>query len=507
MGNLGVTGCTFDRNLCNVSADHLAMTDLKTASESSPPRVAGRSVRSFLHRFHTIAGIFIAPLLFVAALSGLFYALAPTAENIYYRDTLTATSEQEARPVSEQIAAAQKVHPELAFNAVQVFDNDDRTTRVLFTNPQLPKGQRQAVFVDPGDLRVTGDMPVAGSNNALPLRQFISLGHKNLWLGEPGRLYSELAASWMGALAISGTWLWWVRRKKIARGKEGSKRNGAVKTHSMLGLVVLPGLLFLTVTGLTWSSVAGANIGELRTQLNWRAPKPVVEMAAPTGSAAATPVDPHAEHGGAHGDAVMAHLVDSSALFEEADTVLLAARSAGLKDMVELKAPAEPGQAWTATENRLPNKFANDTITVDGASGARVDYVAFADWPLPAKVTDWLIQAHMGILLGWVTQAALALLAIGIMVTIGYGYLMWFRRGKGSGFGRLPSSGNWNATSKKALAGLLLCLAGYAIIAPLFGISLMLFAAAEVTYQKVASKRSGGRTPDRPPAAAAENIT
>ena len=483
---MGVLGCRSARNQLAFSSDNLAMTDLKSPpGTTAAAKTAGRGIRSTLHRFHTIAGIIIAPLIFVAAFSGFFYALSPTAESIYYRDALTATSGLEAQPASAQITAAQAAHPELTFNAVQLFDDPSRTTRVLFTDPELPDGVRRAIFVDPGDLHITGDEPMYGSNHSLPLRAFISHGHKDLWLGEPGRIYSELAASWMGALAISGTWLWWVRRQKIARGAKSSKRNGSVKMHSTLGLVVLPGMLALTITGLTWSLVAGENISELRTALNWKAPKPALTAEAVAGgapAAASSAGGAHAEHQG-HGSAMPA--TDAGTLAMQADTVYAAARGAGLTDLVELQVPKEPGQAWTAQESRLPMKYSNDKMTIDGQTGQQVDYVKFADWPFPAKLTEWLIQGHMGILFGLTSQLALALLAVGIMASVGYGYLMWFRRGKGSKFGRLPSASNWGAVDKKSVAVLLVCMAVYAAIAPLFGISLVAFAVVDLVWRKV----------------------
>ncbi|HCJ68852.1 MAG TPA: hypothetical protein DHV38_05425 [Corynebacterium casei] len=88
----------------------------------------------------------------------------------------------------------------------------------------------------------------------------MSEGHRQLWLGDPGRIYSEVAASWLGILALAGGWLWWAKRKK--------KRS----LHSALGIWLLPGFLFLTVTGLTWSSMAGGNIANLRAELDWTQP-------------------------------------------------------------------------------------------------------------------------------------------------------------------------------------------------------------------------------------------
>lgn len=448
-----------------------------TTSVSSGVRNQG-APRSFnsqatVHRLHTVAGIFVAPLLLVAALTGLLYALAPSIENVYYHDALTSISGEPARPVAEQIEAAQHVHPDLSFAGVQVSTDPDSTTRVLFSDPSLPSASyKRAVFVDPGSLNVTGDLVQYGSSRALPLRAWISEGHRQLWLGEPGRIYSEMAASWLGILSLAGAWLWWARRNQ--RPSRGSRRQRYSRMHSLLGLWLLPGLLFLTVTGLTWSLVAGENIGQVRTQLSWVAPTPDV-------GAAAEP-DAHAEHMGHAGHhAAMVNPAD-------ADRVIATARDAGLTGLLDATAPTEPGTAWTVKEAREAWRLPIDAVSVDGGSGELVDVVNFSEWPLAAKLTNWLIQMHMGTMFGLINQIVLAVLAVGLIAMICLGYAMWWRRGRGNRPGRLPSAGQWRRASPVAKVLLGLFLIVYSIIAPLFAASLLLFLAADALWQRLSRK-------------------
>ncbi|MGO2653765.1 hypothetical protein ACTXJY_10325 [Corynebacterium casei] len=54
---------------------------------------------------------------------------------------------------------------------MESFEDPAKTTRVLFDDPELESSSyRQAVFVDPGSLEVTGDLVQYGSSRALPLR-------------------------------------------------------------------------------------------------------------------------------------------------------------------------------------------------------------------------------------------------------------------------------------------------------------------------------------------------
>lgn len=321
-----------------------SIQDSPAHSAPAPAKQSGLwSATAIVHRLHTIAGIFVAPLLLIAAFSGFLYALSPTLENVVYRDVLTADSGLPAQPLAEQIARAEAVHPDLEFSAVQVSDDPTATTRVLFNDPSLlSSSYRQAVFVDPGSLEVTGELVQYGSSRALPLRAWISEGHRRLWLGEPGRIYSETAASWLGILSLAGAWMWWVQRKKRAG---TSQRARTKKLHSTLGMWLLPGFLFLTVTGLTWSMVAGTNLGELRTNLSWVEPKPDVTLSATAHNMESMANMSAHQH---HMDSATWTGVDTT----QADEVVSAARQAGLTALLDVNAPADANSAWVIKEGR-----------------------------------------------------------------------------------------------------------------------------------------------------------
>ena len=449
---------------------------------SAPTRTSARKsgdAYGVIHRLHSIAGVFVAPLLVIAALSGFLYAFAPSLENFVYRDAINASSTEPAQLLEDQVKAAQAVHPDLQLSAVQSFGDPTKTTRVLFNDPDLKSSSyRQAVFVDPGSLEVTGDMVQYGSSRALPLRTWISEGHRHLWLGEPGRIYSEVAASWLGILAIAGAWLWWVRRRsgkgQATSGSDShSKRKQTRSLHSVLGIWLLPGFLFLTVTGLTWSSMAGGNIANLRAELDWIQPSPNTAI---SGTATEHSEHEHHHHGGSE-------VVASQDDLGQIDTVVATARAAELSGIVEIALPAEEGAAWTVTEMRESWKLANDAISVDGETGEIVDRVDHADWPLAAKLSAWLIQLHMGTMFGWINQLVLGAIALGLLAIIILGYRMWWLRGRNGRPGRLQAAGQWRRTRPGVLAGIIVFLLAYTVMAPMFGISLVAFLAIDAAIQ------------------------
>ena len=150
-----------------------------TAEHTRPPKptrpartavsVAGQ-LRAILARIHFYAGLFVAPFLIVAALSGALYALSPTLEKLAYQDQISATTTTTttSTPLAEQIAAARDRQPGLDLVEVWPADEPGTATRVLFADDTLPEGVNRAVFVDPADASVNGVLTSYSGLGELP---------------------------------------------------------------------------------------------------------------------------------------------------------------------------------------------------------------------------------------------------------------------------------------------------------------------------------------------------
>lgn len=488
---------------------------------STAPRCDRRARQTprLLTRLHVFAGLFCAPFILVAAVSGLLYAASPTVEQVVYHDLLTASATAEhptAEAVSTQVETAQERHPDLALAGIRLGDADE-TTRVLFTDPTLPESTLRAVFVDPYSGAVKGDSTQYGSSASLPLRQWIDEGHRSLWLGENGRLYSELAASWLGVLAVGGVVVLWQRQRKGAAGarvrgmlrRDGKGRTRMMRRHGATGTVVAVGLVFLTVTGLTWSSVAGTQIGEWRAALHWGTPAVSTDLPGMRGTAPTVSAE-HAGHAGhaGHDMAGMASMAPTTVSGLNAgsiDRVVATARQQ-LRTPATLTPPTVEGAAWSVAEDRAAWRLTTDAVAVDWATGKVTDRLNSADWPLAAQATAWLIQLHMGTLFGLPNQIVLVLLAAAIIVMVVRGYAMWWMRrprgGRGSRNGRrhgvlptAPARAGWGRPTAGTLV-LGAALVVYGVTAPLFGVTCLAFVLLSVLWD--AGRRmltaSSGRT-------------
>ncbi|WP_205954617.1 DUF2534 family protein [Pantoea stewartii] len=448
---------------------------------TSPPR---GTVLNVLRRLHFYIGLFIAPFIFIAALTGTLYVLTPQIENVIYKDALTAEPVGAAQPLSAQIAAARRYFGDARIYAVRPAPGAHDTTRVQFTDAQSGPSESRSVFIDPYTLRVKGDMTVYGTSGVLPLRMWLDQMHRGLLLGDVGRNYSELAASWLWVAALGGIVLWSGTRP---RRQVKTRKTGFALTrywHITLGLVLSLGLIFFSVTGLTWSQWAGSNIDKMRSDLGWLTPQVRTAL---NGAAPSAPADPHADHHPDMDGMVMetsmpGHHASMPAVFNQPDadwdSVEHAARLAGLHAAkIELRQPKNPDQAWTVSEidRRWPTQV--DSVSVNPHDFSIVDHVEFARFPLVAKLTRWGVDAHMGVLFGLPNQLLLAFFGFGLCAMIVLGYRMWWIRRPA-----LPQANPVQTLLAAWLAlprylqgsSLILALAlGYAL--PLMGVSLVVF--------------------------------
>ena len=382
------------------------------------------ATQEFLRRLHFYIGLFVGPFIFIAALTGALYVSSIQIEKILYADELKVQPTGEPKPLSQQINAARLyAGQDETISAVRPAPGPADTTRVQFVDTKLGASESRAVFVDPYTLQILGSLTVYGSSGSLPLRMWIDQIHRGLLLGDVGRNYSELAASWMWIAALGGLFLWWSGRPKRQRRKPKGSLAVSRRIHITLGLFLLAGLLLFSATGLTWSQWAGGNIDSMRAAFNWLTPQVRTALDVPAESHHHAH-DPHAEH----------HMPVSQSVLKSPDNalwenVLAAARLSGVgANNVEIRPPKTADQAWTVSEREAHWPSQVDVVSVDPNNLQIVDKVTFEQYPLAAKLTRWGIDFHMGLLFGLPNQILLIAFGLGVCVMIVLGYRMWWLR-------------------------------------------------------------------------------
>lgn len=388
----------------------MATTDLGPA-RARLSRSAPTSWRPLVLRMHFYAGILVAPFILIATITGGLYAAAPTVEKVVYHDILTVDPVGEPVTLAQQVDAARSAFPQLTVSGLRPAATPTESTRVYLTDPTLGEDKSRAVFVNPYSATVLGDETTW--LGYLPPSTWLDGLHRHLQLGEPGRLYSELAASWLWVVALGGLYLWFVKsRKERVRGTRGrplSSRGRTLNWHGKTGVWLLVTLLFLSATGITWSTYAGANVTDVRAAFGWERPELNIGLSDSAGPPPAVDVD----------------------------GVVAAAERAGVGAPLELTLPTRAGQGVTVTEIDKAYRSTTDSASIDPVTLNVTDRVDYArDYSFVAKLADWGIRLHMGFLFGLLNQLLLLVAALGLVTVIVRGYLMWWQR-------RPTRGGNW----------------------------------------------------------------
>lgn len=454
-----------------------ALADASADTRFSPPRHWSESL---VRRLHTWIGLLVGPFMLVAVLTGLFYVWTPQLEAWSHRDLLRVDSVGDPLPLEQQIALArQHLGAALPLSGVRPAPEPGGTTRVLFKDPSLGEGERLAVFIDPVQGRVLGQTTVYGTSGALPFRTWSSKLHRQLLQGENGRIYSELAASWLWVAALGGLFLWTSQRARRQPLTRRLPRKPLRDRHAHWGLWLLLGLLFLSASGLTWSRFAGDNISVLRQAWGWGTP--TLKTALPNSGVQADSHD--------HSDHQRVNAPTAVVATHGFDEVLAVARAHDIDaGLLEIRPPAAPDKAWTVTEidRRWPTQV--DAVAIDGQTLQVVDEIRFDRFPIAAKLTRWAVDLHMGVMFGLPNQLALTAVGGGLALMIVWGYALWWRRRA------LVQITLWQALAAASwparLAVLLVAVAlGWGL--PVLGVSLLLFLALDaLLMRRPSSQRS-----------------
>ncbi|MCS7486910.1 membrane protein [Marinomonas sp. BSi20414] len=431
-------------------------------------------------RLHFYIGLFVGPFIFVAAFTGTLYVLTPQIESAIYKDVLTTQSVGESQPLSQQIAAAKShLQNNLILFAVRPAPETGDTTRIMFLDASAQHSGARAVFIDPITLEVKGNLPVYGTSGILPLRTTIDFMHRQLLLGEVGRYYSELAASWLWIAALGGVFLWYKGGKK-------NKAELANKTahlrkrrrHYQLGLLLFVGLVFVSITGLTWSKWAGDNISTLRNSIGWVTPSVSQDLTTIDHNMMMS--DEHADHLNHSSHHNMPAKKPAAEKFEDVDAlfdgVLKAARDAGIDaNKLEIRPSSTKDKAWRVSEIDRSWPTQVDSVAVDASTMTVTSRADFATFPIVAKLIRWGIDAHMGILFGVANQIILAFFGLSLCLMIIWGYKMWWLRRPQAGSSAKPLRQAWKKLSgtQKTITLLIAIILGVSM--PVMGISLLVF--------------------------------
>ena len=174
--------------------------------------------------------------------------------------------------------------------------------------------------------------------------------------------------------------------------------------------------------------------------------------------------------------------------------VLDAAAGVGVRLPVELTLPAEHGEGVGVTEIDKPYRLTTNAAAIDPAGHdviSEIDY--WRDYSMIAKLADWGIRGHMGLLFGLLNQLLLLGIAVGLLSVIVRGYRMWWQRrpvrGSAWAVGRPPLRGGLRRLHPVAIAAVVAVAVGVGWFLPLLGLTLVAFVVVDLVIGTVKKQR------------------
>jgi uncharacterized iron-regulated membrane protein len=400
-----------------------------------------------LWRWHFHAGLLCIPFVVILAITGSIYLFKPQIDALADRgvDTLSLAG---PRATGEQhIAAALASLPGSRLFVYEVPQEPDDAVRVHLYSPD---DAGRIVYVHPHTLEILKSVP-----HASRLTEIVRMIHGELLAGRVGSLLVELAASWAVIMLCTGLYLWWPREGERAAGvfypRLGRGRLVFWRDlHAVSGIWVSSLALFLLVTALPWTTVAGEGIGKIRAWVA-SAPRDWSTQA----------VDEHAAH---RPPAPAAAAATSLTV----DDIIARIAPYRLEPPVRLYLPKENQPNWRVRAETQNRPKVRD-FELHAVTGELVTENRFADKTALDKAIHIGIAAHEGQLFGLANQllglfTALSLLAICVSAVV-----MWWRRRPG-GLG-VPAP---RVPEFRIGTGLWIGIVTLAVLLPVMGLSLVL---------------------------------
>ena len=398
-------------------------------------RTRGTTTYRAVWRWHFHAGLIIAPLLIVLALTGALYLFDREFDGWWNRDIATVTVEATTLSLAAQESAVRHGFPGADIGRVRL---PRSAGEAAVWNIRRPDGTMADVYLDPHDGRITGIV-----DPSLQPMNVIREIHGELMAGDFGSYFVELTACWTLVMLGTGIWLWWPRRWKL-RGVlvprlATTGRRYWRDLHAIPAIFNAVLVILLVLSGLPWSVFWGPQFARIGATIPFVAPSP--NFSAPPTAGAEGSVDAHAMHD-------MAAKPDPEAAklpwtIRQMPTLQgSGGRAIGIADVerhlpmlardrfgggVRIFYPDAPNGVFTISY--VPDKAEGQrTIHIDPGSGRILRNIGWSDYSPVAKAVEWGVMTHMGREYGLPNQLANLVVCLLLVGGVVAGMVLWWRR-------------------------------------------------------------------------------
>lgn len=424
-------------------------------------------------RWHFYAGLIVLPFLLWLAITGGLYLYKPEIERLVYRQWSSVAPDAEAMPLDALVGAVQRQSGSKVLQIMRPASPAESWRMALADHA----GTRRLAFVDP----YTG--AVLGTTSAGGIMQTVRELHSLAITGPVGNAVIEIVAGWAILLVLTGLYLWWPRRGSPAVGLRGRPAGRLFwrDLHASVGLVASAIILFLALTGMPWTGVAGKQLQGFVASQGLGRPK------------APGPNPWQAAKGHDHGQMAretlpwsmqeapspMAH--GPGDIGPERIAAIAAARGMTLPWTMTLPASAQAPYLVSATIARAEDARA---LYIDRATGEVLQDARYAGFGAGARTIEWGIATHQGQEYGEPNRLVMLAGCISIALLALTAPLLWWKRRSN---GRLSAPPR--AVDKRKARGVAAIMVVIGALFPLTGASIIFALACDglVAKRKAAS--------------------
>jgi len=393
-------------------------TDLSTAATKRATRsLTGPELRGaesswdqlyrVVWRWHFYAGLIVAPVLTVMAVTGALYVFKDELEGLVHARLLFAAPSVARASYESQLATVSAAMPEGYHLDQLIVHSDARRTTEFYIHGD----EYRRVLVDPHSGELLG---MLGPNDVMPVVLKI---HRTMFAGTLGRIVVELVTCWTIVLLVSGAYLWWPRKRGEMWGTwlPRWRRHRYVTLrdlHAVSGAYVAAVALLVACTGLLYTYVWGAGYS----------------LAAVSSGAYDIFINPPKSRSAAD----VARLPMDEIVRVAAKTMPGTTLSIGM--------PHVEGGAFVVFASSPMGPSSDGVMVIDHATGELLAHRVNSEYPALGWWATWNYPLHVGSVLGLWTKIPWLLACCGLMLLPITGVWMWWqRRPSGqSGFPRKP---------------------------------------------------------------------
>lgn len=390
-------------------------------------------------RWHFFAGLFVAPLLLVLALTGAVYLFDAEIDDWWQQPHNRVVPLAQALPLGEQEAAVRAAYPGARLLR---YGHPFAADRAAQWSLKAADGQALDVFVDPYRAQVQGAVASAWRPMAI-----VSALHGELMLGTVGDWLVEAAASWSLVLVATGLYLWWPRQWRLAgvwwpRWQAGGRRYWR-DLHAVPGAINALALVFLVLSGLPWAGFWGGQLAALGTlsaattaSPNFSAPPgrdtpSVVPGTAPS-SAPRTAAHVHDPNDVALPWAIRHAPVPAGSGgggFTLQQVLALALDRGVPAAQPRLRLSYPQGEQGVYMVSFVPDRAQEQrTLYLDPRDGRVIDDIGWDRYSPLARAVEWSVMVHLGRQFGLANQLLGLLVCLLLAGAVVAGIVLWWRR-------------------------------------------------------------------------------